>query len=124
MNQVTLEEYRCRRCGRAFYIDAAERSDLDLDFGCPHSCDDGSERMRNIVAEVKETADGRVNDFRIKDCQIVLLLSPEEFELSMGRTQLRDGLALANQDIRLSELRHHLRSTITLLHEYNLLSWV
>ena len=80
--------------------------------------------MRNIVAEVKETADGRVNDFRIKDCHIVLLLSPEEFELSMGRTQLRDGLALANQDIRLSELRHHLRSTITLLHEYNLLSWV
>jgi len=86
MNNVTLEEYRCRKCSRVFYIDAKDGRPLNLDFGCPHGCDNGSERMRDIVAEIKETADGRVNDLRIKDYQIVLLLSPEEFELSMGRT--------------------------------------
>ena len=86
MNQVNLEEYRCRKCGRLFYIDGMDHHPLNMDFGCPHGCDDGSERMRDIVAEIKETADGRVNDFRIKDYQMVLLLSPEEFELSMGRT--------------------------------------
>jgi len=85
MNQATLEEYRCRKCGRLFYIDGMDRHPLNMDFGCPHGCDDGSERMRDIVAEIKETADGRVNDFHIRDYQIVLLLSPEEFELSMGR---------------------------------------
>jgi len=86
MNQITLEEYRCRKCGRLFYIDGMDRHPLNMDSGCPHGCDDGSERMRDIVAEITETADGRVNDFRIRDYRIVLLLSPEEFELSMGRT--------------------------------------
>ncbi len=87
MNQVNLEEYRCRKCGRLFYIDGVDRHPLNIDFGCPHGCDDGSERMRDIVAEIKETADGRVNDFRrIRDHKVVLSLSAVEFERSMGRT--------------------------------------
>jgi len=88
MNQPTLnlEEYRCRKCGRMFYIDAVDRHPLNLDFGCPHGCDDGSERMRDIVAEIKEAVDGRVNDFsRIKDYEVALSLSAEDFERSMGR---------------------------------------
>jgi len=52
MNPATLEEYRCRKCGRVFYIDAAERSDLDLDFGCPYGCDDNGRYIRQIRAEV------------------------------------------------------------------------
>ena len=65
MNEtLNLEEYRCRKCRRVFYIDATERSTLDLDFGCPYGCDDNGERERDIMAETRETADGRVNDFR------------------------------------------------------------
>ena len=86
MTQLTLEEYRCRKCGRLFFINAMDRHPLNMDFGCPHGCDDGSERMRDIVAEIKETADGRVNDFSgIRDHQVVLSLSPAEFERSVGR---------------------------------------
>jgi len=88
MNQATLnlEEYRCRKCRRLFYIDAADCHPLNLDFGCPHGCDDESERMRGIVAEMKEAMDGRVNDFsRIRGYKVVLSLSAEDFERSMGR---------------------------------------
>ena len=88
MNQPTLnlEEYRCRKCGRLFYIDATDRHPLNMDFGCPHGCDDGSERMRDVVVEIKEAMDGRVNDFsRIKDYEVALSLSAEDFERSMGR---------------------------------------
>ena len=89
MNPATmnLEEYRCRKCGRVFYIDATERRPLDLDFGCPYGCGDNGERERDIVAEIKKTADGRVNDFAaIRDYRIVLWLLPGEFELSTGRS--------------------------------------
>jgi len=88
MNQPTLnlEEYRCRKCRRLFYIDATDRHPLNMDFGCPHGCDDGSERVRDIVAEIKEAVDGRVNDFsRIKDYEVALSLSAEDFERSTGR---------------------------------------
>jgi len=83
MNHATLnlEEYRWRKCGRVFYIDGMDRHPLNLDFGCPHGCDDGSERMRDIVADIKEAVDGRVNDLsRIKDYEVVLSLSEEDFE--------------------------------------------
>lgn len=86
MNQLTLEEYRCRKCGRLFYINAVDRHPLNMDFGCPHGCDDGTERLRYIVAEIKETTDGRVKDFSgIRDHEVVLSLSPAEFERSVGR---------------------------------------
>jgi len=56
---LNLEEYRCRKCGRVFYIDATQHHPLDLDFGCPYGCDDNGERERDMVAEIRETADGR-----------------------------------------------------------------
>ena len=89
MNRATLnlEEYRCTKCGRVFYIDAVQRHPLDLDFGCPYGCDDSGEHERDIVAQIQETTDGRVRDFApIGDYRIILWLLPGEFELSMGRS--------------------------------------
>ena len=88
MNHETLnlEEYRCKKCDRVFYIDAMDRHPLNMDFGCPHGCDDGSEHMRDIVAEIQEGVDGDVNDFnQIKNRNVLLSLSEGEFERSMGR---------------------------------------
>lgn len=89
MNQETLnlEEYRCRKCGQLFYINAVERSSLDIDFGCAYGCDDAGERVRDIVAQIKEEADRRINDFQaIKDYTVTLSFLPGEFEMSMGRS--------------------------------------
>ena len=84
---LNLEEYQCIRCHRLFYINAVERSSLDIDFGCPYGCDDAGERGRDIVAHIKEEADGRVNDFQtIKDYHVTLSFLPGEFEMSMGRS--------------------------------------
>jgi hypothetical protein len=47
-----LEQYRCLRCGRLFYIHAMDRRDLDLDFGCPYGCDDSGMHMQSIRTEV------------------------------------------------------------------------
>ena len=89
MDQETmnLEEYRCRQCDRLFYINAVQRTSLDIDFGCPYGCDDNGERGRDIVAHIKEEADGHVNDFQtIKDYKVILSFLPGEFELSMDRS--------------------------------------
>jgi len=83
MNQVTLEKYRCRQCGRFFYVHAAERHGLDLDFGCPYGCDDNGDRVGEINAVGAELTAGPA--VRIKDHQIVMELSEGDFESSMGR---------------------------------------
>jgi hypothetical protein len=64
MNQkiLNLEEYWCRQCRWLFYINGVERTSLDIDFGCPYRCDDNGER--DILAQIKGEADGRVNDFQ------------------------------------------------------------
>ena len=49
-----LQEYECRKCGRLFYIGKADRSSLDLDFGCPYGCDDNGKLIRDIKAKVTE----------------------------------------------------------------------
>ncbi len=54
---LDLEEYQCRRCGRFFYINKADRNSFDLDFGCPYGCDDNGRHTRNIHAEVQEVKD-------------------------------------------------------------------
>jgi hypothetical protein len=51
---INLEEYRCRKCGRLFYINAVERNSLDIDFGCPYGCDDNGRHIRDIKARVNE----------------------------------------------------------------------
>lgn len=53
MNQVmratlNLQQYRCLRCGRLFYINAIDRREFDLDFGCPYGCDNNGRHVRDI----------------------------------------------------------------------------
>jgi hypothetical protein len=50
---LNLEQYQCRSCKRLFYINGIERSELDLDFGCPYGCDTGGKHVRDIKVEVK-----------------------------------------------------------------------
>jgi hypothetical protein len=87
MNQETLnlEEYRCRKCGRLFCIDAAERHPLAVDFGCPYGCDDNGERIRGITAGIERAAAERDDATRIRDHQIVIELCEGDFESSMKR---------------------------------------
>lgn len=83
MNQITLEEYRCRKCHRLFYIDPVERHPLDLDFGCPYGCDDNGDRFGEIRAERNVVTTEPAT--RIKDHRITIELSEDDFEGSMGR---------------------------------------
>lgn len=40
---LTFEQYQCRKCGRFFYIDKKDKSDLDFDgYNCPYGCDHGT----------------------------------------------------------------------------------
>jgi DNA-directed RNA polymerase subunit RPC12/RpoP len=55
---LTLEQYRCLRCGRLFYIHAADRRGMDRDFGCPYGCDDNGGRVEDIRTEVKGVRGG------------------------------------------------------------------
>lgn len=51
---LELEQCQCRKCGRFFYINKMDKSYLDLDFGCPFSCDDNGRHVRDIKTEIKE----------------------------------------------------------------------
>ena len=81
MKQTNLEKYRCRECGRVFYINATERRFLDLDFGCLYGCDENGVRIG--VTEAKEAIAGRADG--IKDHRVVIDVSEGDFEGSMGR---------------------------------------
>ena len=50
---MNLEQYRCLRCGQLFYVNATDRRELDLDFGCPYGCDDNGRHVRDIRTQVK-----------------------------------------------------------------------
>ena len=83
---LDLKEYRCKKCDRVFYIDAMDRHPLKMDFGCPLGCDDGIKHMRNIVAVIQNGVDEYFNDSnQIKNRNVLLSFSEEEFERSMGR---------------------------------------
>ena len=53
---LELEQYRCRKCSRFFYIDKMDKRFLDLDFGCPYGCDDNGEYVREIIYECTKGA--------------------------------------------------------------------
>lgn len=57
--RLTLElgQYQCRNCGRLFYINKMDKSDLDIDFGCPYGCDDNGEHVRNLHTTINEVND-------------------------------------------------------------------
>jgi hypothetical protein len=50
---LELEEYRCRRCNRQFYIESGDLGSLEFDVGCPYGCDDNGRCIRSISTEVK-----------------------------------------------------------------------
>ena len=51
---LELEQYQCRKCGRFFYVNKMEKSSLDLDFGCPFSCDDNGRHVSDLKTGIKE----------------------------------------------------------------------
>ena len=51
---LELEQYQCRKCGRFFYVNRIDKISLDLDFGCPFSCDDNGRHVRDLRTEIKE----------------------------------------------------------------------
>ncbi len=50
---LNLEQYRCLRCGRLFYINGMDRSSLDLDLSCPYGCDGSGKHTRDISTEIQ-----------------------------------------------------------------------
>jgi hypothetical protein len=51
---LVLEKYRCRKCGRNFYINKDDKEAWDLDFGCVFGCDDNGRHVRDIRIETKD----------------------------------------------------------------------
>jgi hypothetical protein len=51
---LNLQQFQCRSCGRFFYINAMDRSSLDLDFGCPYGCDDNGKHISDIKTEINQ----------------------------------------------------------------------
>ena len=49
---LNLEQYQCQRCGRFFYINEMDKSDFDLEFGCPYGCDDAGKLTRIIKIKI------------------------------------------------------------------------
>jgi len=83
---LNLEEYRCRKCNRVFYVDATQPHALDLDFGCPCGCDDNGERGRDIIAEIRAVAGSCIANCRgIKCYHVVISFSCDDFEHGMKR---------------------------------------
>jgi hypothetical protein len=49
---LNLEKYRCRCCGRYFYISRGGKTGCDLEFGCPYGCDDNGLHIADLRAAV------------------------------------------------------------------------
>lgn len=45
----TLDQYKCRKCWRYFYINENERTEYDIDFGCPYGCDDNGMFIKKVL---------------------------------------------------------------------------
>jgi len=54
-----LEQYRCRKCGRDFYINKTDEETWHPDFGCAFGCDDNGRHIRDIRIETKDVGGGR-----------------------------------------------------------------
>jgi DNA-directed RNA polymerase subunit RPC12/RpoP len=56
--QTELEQYQCGNCGRMFYLDPNDKSDLDFDtyrcpYGCGHRCGSDIASTHTRTATVK-----------------------------------------------------------------------
>jgi len=52
--ELVIEQYQCQTCGRFFYIDEADRSDFDIEFGCVYGCDDAGKKVRTLTVKIGE----------------------------------------------------------------------
>jgi len=68
---MNLEEYRCRECGRLFYVDATQPHPFDRVFHCPYGCDGDTARVRDIVVETRVVGGRCVSDYRSIKCYYV-----------------------------------------------------
>lgn len=60
---MKLREYQCQSCYRFFYINPLEKSNWDMDFGCPYGCDDAGMLVREIVCLMQTSkGTGEKND--------------------------------------------------------------
>jgi hypothetical protein len=93
---LDMEQYKCLRCGRYFYIHKDSKASIEFDFGCPYGCDDSGWFISNIRAKIiadnqvqnnrTENKDGKLPDQKdIYDYRIIIILTKGDFELSMGR---------------------------------------
>jgi len=55
---LNLEQYKCQTCGRLFYINQDDKTNWDIEFGCPYGCDDAGKRIRTIHTEIKRIIGG------------------------------------------------------------------
>jgi hypothetical protein len=104
MNQITLEKYRCRECDRLFCIDAAERSALDLDFGCPYGCDDNGRRIGKAQVEDTSTRGGGASMNRAIEKYIRFVI---ENGNEVMLATLSSDLAEANEETRQGSINRH-----------------
>ena len=52
--QLHINQYQCQRCGRFFYISMNDKSDLDIEFGCPFGCDDAGKHTRDFICSIEQ----------------------------------------------------------------------
>ena len=70
MKEMVLEQYQCRRCGRFWYIEKGDKSDFDMDYGCPYGCDDNGRHTRTITVRVMKDNPQRVDNIDYRRCTI------------------------------------------------------
>ncbi len=58
-SEAHLIQYECETCGRYFYVKEGDKSELDIEFGCPFGCDDAGKPVRKIIFETKSITDLR-----------------------------------------------------------------
>jgi hypothetical protein len=57
-----LIQYECETCGRYFYVKEGDKSELDIEFGCPFGCDCAGKPVRKIIFETKSITDLRTGE--------------------------------------------------------------
>jgi hypothetical protein len=60
--EAHLIQYECETCGRYFYVKEGDKSELDIEFGCPFGCDDAGKPARKIIFETKSITDLRTGE--------------------------------------------------------------
>ncbi|WAM22646.1 MAG: hypothetical protein OI715_00705 (plasmid) [Candidatus Methanoperedens sp.] len=60
--EAHLIQIECETCGRYFYVKEGDKSNLDIEFGCPFGCDCAGKPVRKIIFETKSITDLRTGE--------------------------------------------------------------